>query len=88
MTTAQNPAAGGVRELVTTERICELYPAIKPRTLRYWLQCARDRTVSENGEQRTIEGNGLGRAVIRKGRLYLIDLALFNEWLYEGRVSA
>lgn len=77
-----------VRNLVTTERICELYPAIKPRTLRYWLKGAAPRTVHEAGETKVLPGNGLGRAVIRKGRHYLIDLDLFNEWLYEGQVSA
>lgn len=74
--------------LVSVAQLFDLYPAIKPRTLRYWIQNAADRDVSESGKRETLPGNGLGRAVIRKGRVTLIDLDAFNEWLYEGRLSA
>lgn len=74
--------------LVSVNQLLEMYPAIKPRTLRYWIQQATDREVSESGTPRTLPGNGLGRAVIRKGRVTLIDADAFREWLYEGRLSA
>lgn len=74
--------------LVRTKELAALFPAINPRTLRYWIQGAAPREVSENGVARVIPGNGLGRAVIRKGGIVLIDLDLFTEWLYEGRLSA
>ena len=78
----------GEPRLVSVSQLLELYPAIKPRTLRYWIQNAAERDVSENGSRRTLPGNGLGRAVIRKGRVTLIDVDAFNAWLYEGRLSA
>lgn len=77
-----------VPNLVTPTQLADLYPALKPRTIRYWLQNASPRTVSENGVKRTIPGNGLGSAVIRKGRVVLVDLDRFQSWLYEGVESA
>lgn len=75
-------------KLVTVRQICEAIPSLRPRTVRYWIQQARPREVSQNGRRSTLAGNGLGRAVIRRGGLTLVDWDLFLQWLYEGRVDA
>jgi hypothetical protein len=69
--------------LRTPKEICSLYP-VKIRTLKYWVQHASNREVSCQGRRRTIPGNGLGPAIVRKGRLIFIDEDLFLMWLYEG----
>lgn len=68
-------------KLLTPEELCSFYP-IKRRTLKYWLQHSADREVSCEGKRRTIPGNGLGPAIIRKGRLIFIDEDQFLAWLY------
>jgi len=70
--------------LRTPKELCRLYP-VKIRTLKYWVQHAADREVSCQGRRRTIPGNGLGPAIVRKGRLIFIDEDLFLAWLYEGQ---
>jgi hypothetical protein len=67
--------------LLTPRQLCALYP-IKPRTLKYWVQHSADRQVSRQGRRRTIPGNGLAPAIVRKGRLIFIDEELFLVWLY------
>ncbi len=73
--------------LVSPAGLLELYPAIKERTLRYWIQQSADRVVRGEGRDQVIQGNGLGPAVIRKGRVILVDVERFREWLFEGQVS-
>jgi hypothetical protein len=51
--------------------------------LEYWVQHAADREVSRQGKKRTIAGNGLAAAIVRKGRLIFIDEDLFLVWLYQ-----
>ena len=70
--------------LVSVSELSAMYPAIKPRTLRWWIQSAAPRETSKGGKSITLPGNGLGRAVIRKGRVTLVDADLFRAWLYEG----
>jgi hypothetical protein len=71
--------------LVRPADLLAAYPAIKDRTLRLWIQQATPREViGKDGRPKTLPGNGLGRAVIRRGRVTLIDADLFREWLYEG----
>jgi hypothetical protein len=67
--------------LLTPRQLCALYP-VKPRTLKYWVQHSADRQVSRQGKRRTIPGNGLAPAIVRKGRLIFIDEDLFLVWLY------
>lgn len=67
--------------LVTPRQLCALYP-IKLRTLKYWVQHSAERQVSRQGKKRTIPGNGLAPAIVRKGRLIFIDEDLFLVWLY------
>lgn len=77
----------GAPRLVSTAGLLELYPAIKPRTLRYWIENAAPKVAFEGGQQKEIPGNGLGPAVIRKGRVVLVDVDRFREWLFEGQVA-
>jgi hypothetical protein len=58
-----------------------VYP-IKARTLKYWIQRSVDREVSCQGKRGVLPGNGLAPAVVRKGRIILIDEDLFLAWLY------
>jgi hypothetical protein len=67
--------------LLTPKQLCAVYP-IKPRTLKHWLQHSVDREVSQQGKKRTLPGNGLAPAILRKGRLIFIDEDLFLAWLY------
>ena len=83
----QAPGTGRAAQLVSPAGLLELYPAIKTRTLRYWIENAAPRTVSDGGVQKTLPGNGLGAAIIRKGRVVLIDTDRFRAWLYEGQVG-
>jgi hypothetical protein len=83
-TTAPLTAGGAARpKLLTPRQLCALYP-IKPRTLKYWIQHSAARNVSQQGQKRTLPGNGLATAIIRKGRLVFIDEDLFLAWLYDG----
>ncbi|MDP9122168.1 MAG: hypothetical protein M3O15_12525 [Acidobacteriota bacterium] len=66
---------------MTPRQLVELYPSIKLRTLRYWISHASPRQVSYGGAKKTLPGNGLEPALIRKGRITLIDEAQFFEWL-------
>lgn len=83
----RSDAGGSASHLVSPAGLIELYPAIKARTLRYWIENAAPRTVSDGGVQKTLPGNGLGPAVIRKGRVTLIDPERFRAWLFEGQVG-
>ncbi len=71
--------------LLAPRQILELYPGIKPRTLRYWLDKARPRHVVRAGQKSTLPGNGLEPAILRKGRLIFIDEEKFLEWLRHGQ---
>ncbi len=74
--------------LVDPKALLALYPGIKPRTLRYWIENAPARVLQQlDGPDLVVPGNGLGRAIIHKGRVTLIDPELFREWLYEGVVE-
>ena len=73
--------------LMTVEQIHEAYPAIKLRTLRYWIQHAQPRDVSRAGEKSSLPGNGLGPAIIRIDRIILVDEDRFLEWLNSRRVE-
>lgn len=79
-------AAHRVPDLVSPAGLLELYPAIKARTLRRWIQQAAPNRVRVGGRKRVLPGNGLGPAIIRKGRVTLIDPAKFRGWLYEGQL--
>jgi hypothetical protein len=68
-------------KLLTPKQLCDLYP-IKRRTLKYWIQHSTDRRISRHGKPKTIPGNGLASAIVRKGRLIFIDEELFLTWLY------
>lgn len=68
--------------LMTLRQLVELYPAIKLRTLRYWVQQAVPRSISQGGSRSIRPGNGLESAIVRKGRIVLIDERLFLLWLY------
>lgn len=72
-------------QLLTPIQLVERYPAIKLRTLRYWIQRAEPRHVSAGGKRKVLLGNGLGPAIIRKGRIVLIDEPKFLRWLDQGR---
>jgi hypothetical protein len=72
------PILHGVPRILTPQQLVELYPAIKLRTLRYWIQHAE-------GKRREVPGNGLAPALIRKGRITLIDEDAFRKWLEDGR---
>jgi hypothetical protein len=72
---------------LTLRQLVAAYPAIKLRTLRYWVQRAAPRDVSQGGRRRTLPGNGLEPAIIRKGRVVFIDEALFLDWLYDRRTD-
>lgn len=77
--------------LLTQKQLCAAYPAIKLRTLRHWIAQARPREVSEGRVKRTIPGNGLEPALIRKGRsgqVSLIDERRFLEWLYSPAIQS
>jgi hypothetical protein len=76
-----------VPKLVSPAGLRELYPAIKERTLRRWVEGAAPKIVKQEGREEVIPGNGLGPAVIRKGRVTLIDPDKFRDWLFEGQVS-
>jgi len=67
--------------LLTPKQLCEVYP-IKARTLKHWVQQSVERQVSRQGRKRTLPGNGLAPAIVRKGRLIFIDEDLFLVWLY------
>ena len=69
--------------LLTLRQLVAAYPAIKLRTLRYWVQKASPRQISQGGHRQTLAGNGLEPAIIRKGRIVLIDEDLFLAWLYQ-----
>jgi hypothetical protein len=69
--------------LLDLRQLVAVYPAIKLRTLRYWVQKASPRQVSQGGRRRTLPGNGLEAAIIRKGRIVLLDEDLFLAWLYK-----
>jgi hypothetical protein len=79
------PARVDNLDLLTTADLLARFPAVKPRTLRYWLERASPRKVRVAGEVRMIPGNGLGPAIIRQGRSILIDAKLFREWLEAHR---
>ncbi len=83
---ADKAAARRVPQLVSPAGLLELYPAIRPRTLRHWIQQAAPKHVSVGGRKRVLPGNGLGPAIIRKGRVTLIDPAKFRGWLFEGQL--
>jgi uncharacterized repeat protein (TIGR01451 family) len=72
-------------QLLTPTQLVERYPAIKLRTLRYWIQRAEPRRVSAGGKRKSLQGNGLAPAIIRKGRIVLIDEPKFLHWLDQGR---
>jgi hypothetical protein len=63
---------------MTLRQLAAAYPAIELRTLRYWVEHA----APQGGHRRTLPGNGLEPAIIRKGRIVLIDEVLFLAWLY------
>jgi hypothetical protein len=71
--------------ILTPQQLVELYPAIKLRTLRYWIQHAEPRAITRAGRRRELPGNGLAPALIRKGRITLIDEDVFWRWLEDGR---
>lgn len=71
--------------VLTPQQLVELYPAIKLRTLRYWIQHAEPRAITQRGKRRELPGNGLAPALIRKGRITLIDEDAFWRWLERGR---
>jgi hypothetical protein len=73
-------------KLLTPKQLCDLYP-IKRRTLKYWLQHSAVRHISRDGKPETIPGNGLAPAIVRKGRIVLIDEVLFLAWLYGDKPS-
>lgn len=79
-------SACSVPELLSPAGLLELYPAIKARTLRRWIQQAAPKRARAGGRERVLPGNGLGPAIIRKGRVTLIDPAKFRGWLYEGQL--
>jgi hypothetical protein len=62
-------------------------PARPQGTLRYWVQKASPRQVSQGGHRQTLAGNGLEPAIIRKGRIVLIDEDLFLAWLYQHKAD-
>lgn len=68
--------------LLSPQKLVELYPSIKLRTLRYWIQHAEARVISDGGRVRRVSGNGLDSALVRKGRITLIDENRFLDWLY------
>jgi len=68
---------------MSLRQLAATYPAIKLRTLRYWIQHAAPRAISQSGNRRILPGNGLEPAIIRKGRIVLIDEHLFLAWLYD-----
>lgn len=77
----------GLPWLVKVDRLVELLPALKARTVRHWIAQARPRVVQEGGRSRTLPGNGLERAIVRPGRTILVDVDRFVEWLYGGHAK-
>jgi len=82
------PVRANTLELLTISDLLARFPAVKPRTLRYWMERASPREASVAGRVKTIPGNGLGPAIIRQGRSVLIDVKLFCEWLEAHRGSS
>lgn len=72
-------------KLVTPMQLTQECPGLKLRTLRYWIQHAEPRLISRGGRRISVPGNGLAPALIRKGRVTLIDVSRFSAWLEEGR---
>lgn len=52
------------------------------------MQHSVDREVSQQERKKTLTGNGLAPAILRKGRLIFIDEDLFLAWLMGGRETA
>ena len=69
----------------TLQGLVRRLPFLKLRTLRYWIQRSEPRIVSRNGKRLELPGNGLGPAIIRRGRLTYVDVPLFVEWFNGGR---
>lgn len=85
MRSEQQPQPPEPPQLLAARQLVERYPAIKLRTLRYWIQHAAPRHVTNGGQRRILPGNGLADTILRKGRIILIDEARFLDWLYGGR---
>ena len=75
-------------KLIRPADVPKLCPAIRPRTLRYWIAQAKPKRCSGGGREVVIPGNGLEAAIIRKGRVVLLDEAKFLEWLTKSEVMS
>lgn len=83
------PAPGdrAVPRLVTLEQLHRLFPCYSTRTLRRWATAAAPHDVFVRGSRKTIPGNGLAPAIIRRGRVIVVDVDRFVKWLYEDPAS-
>jgi hypothetical protein len=75
------------RVFYTPQQISERHPAFSLRTLRHWIFCAKDRYAWKEGKRVSIPGNGLGKAIVRKGRRVYIDEGALLHWLQYPEVS-
>lgn len=71
-----------IPHLVRVDQLVELMPALKARTVRSWVAGAAPTVTTSRGRRKTIPGNGLAPAIIRRGRIILIDVERFVAWLY------
>lgn len=71
-------------EIIPASALPRIYPGIPARTLRAWVSNARPRVVSTKGEKRVRPGNGLGKAVVKRGALYYVDAEKFHRWFSLG----
>lgn len=76
--------APAIPHLVRVHQLVELMPALKERTVRHWIAQAQPLVVKSRGRKKTIPGNGLAPAILRKGKVVLVDVEKFVAWLYDG----
>jgi hypothetical protein len=69
------------RAFYSPQQIAERHPAFSLRTLRHWIFFAKDRQSWKGGKRVVIPGNGLGKALVRRGRRVYIDERALLEWL-------
>jgi hypothetical protein len=74
-------------EIVNKCQLLARFPAIKERTLRYWIQSAYPKEVSRQGRRSVIPGNGLASAIIKVGRVMYFDIDRFSAWLNQHRLA-
>jgi len=72
----------------TPQQIAERHPAFSLRTLRHWIFCAKERYSWKAGKRVLIPGNGLERALVRRGRRVYIDEAGLLNWLQHPEITA